>query len=47
MPPATPIDGLMNRRFTALKATDDQRGAVEVFRREGRTALPVIDDPAR
>jgi magnesium transporter len=38
------VSDLMNRRFTALRATDDQRTAVEIFRREGRTALPVIDD---
>jgi magnesium transporter len=35
---------LMNRRFTALRATDDQRVAVETFRRYDRTALPVVDD---
>jgi magnesium transporter len=40
----TRIADLMNRRFVALRATDDERGAVEVFRREGRSALPVIDD---
>jgi magnesium transporter len=34
----------MRRHFTALRATDDQRAAVEIFRREGRTALPVTDD---
>jgi magnesium transporter len=37
------IADLMNRRYTALRATDDQRTAVEVFRREDRTVLPVID----
>jgi magnesium transporter len=37
------VSGLMNRRFTALRTTDEQRAAVEVFRREDRTALPVID----
>jgi magnesium transporter len=35
---------LMNRRFAALRATDDQRVAIAMFRREDRTALPVIDD---
>ena len=34
---------LMDRRFVALKATDTQEAAVEVFRREDRTALPVTD----
>jgi magnesium transporter len=33
----------MDRRFVALKATDDQETAVAVFRREDRTALPVTD----
>src|SRR6185295_10572281 len=34
---------LMDRRFVALKATDDQEGAVGVFRQYDRTALPVTD----
>jgi magnesium transporter len=42
-PVATPIAMLMNGHFTALRATDAQRTAIEVFRREDRTALPVID----
>ena len=33
----------MDRRFVALKATDDQETAVAVFRGEDRTALPVTD----
>jgi len=33
----------MDRRFVALKATDDQETAVRVFRAEDRTALPVTD----
>jgi magnesium transporter len=37
------VHGLMDRRFVALKATDDQETAVAVFRREDRTALPVTD----
>ena len=44
VPVTTRITDLMNRRFVALRATDDERGAVEVFRREGRSALPVVDD---
>jgi magnesium transporter len=34
----------MTRRFVALRATDGQRAAIEMFRREDRTALPVVDD---
>ena len=34
---------LMDRRFVALKATDDQDAAVAVFRQYDRTALPVTD----
>jgi magnesium transporter len=37
------VSDLMDRRFVALKATDTQESAVEVFRREDRTALPVTD----
>jgi magnesium transporter len=33
----------MDRRFVALKATDDQEAAVAVFRHEDRSALPVTD----
>ena len=41
--PATPVAELMDDRFVALKATDEQEAAVQVFRREDRTALPVTD----
>ncbi len=44
VPVTTPIADLMNRRFAALRITDDQRAAVQMFRREDRTALPVIDE---
>jgi magnesium transporter len=37
------VSDLMDRRYVSLKATDDQESAVEVFRREDRTALPVTD----
>jgi magnesium transporter len=37
------VSDLMDRRFVALHATDDQETAVSVFRREDRAALPVID----
>ena len=36
------VSDLMDRRFVALTATDAQDAAVEVFRREDRTALPAI-----
>ena len=37
------VQQLMDHRFVALNATDDQETAVGVFRREDRTALPVMD----
>ena len=37
------VSDLMDRRYVSLKATDAQEAAVEVFRREDRTALPVTD----
>ncbi|HWN98608.1 MAG TPA: magnesium transporter [Blastocatellia bacterium] len=37
------VQELMDHRFVALKATDDQEAAIAVFRREDRTALPVTD----
>jgi magnesium transporter len=37
------VDELMDRRFLALKATDDQETAVAAFRSHDRTALPVTD----
>jgi magnesium transporter len=39
----TRIVDLMDRRFVALTATDDQQTAVDAFRRYDRTALPVTD----
>jgi magnesium transporter len=41
--PSNTVRNLMDRRFVALKATDDQETAVRVFRAEDRTALPVTD----
>jgi magnesium transporter len=41
--PSGTVGHLMDRRFVALKATDDQEMAVKVFRAEDRTALPVTD----
>ena len=37
------VSDLMDRRYVTLTATDAQEAAVEVFRREDRTALPVTD----
>lgn len=44
VPVSRRVSDLMTRRFVALRTTDNQRAAIEVFRREGRTALPVVDD---
>src|SRR4029079_449231 len=41
--PAQRVSDLMDRRFIALKATDDQQTAVAEFRRHDRSALPVTD----
>jgi magnesium transporter len=38
------VSELMDRRFVALHATDQQDAALEVFRREDRSALPVINE---
>ena len=37
------VSDLRDSHFVALHATDQQEAALEVFRREDRTALPVID----
>ncbi|MEP7306967.1 MAG: magnesium transporter [Acidobacteriota bacterium] len=37
------VSDLMDRRYVSLKATDSEEGAIAVFRREDRTALPVTD----
>jgi magnesium transporter len=41
--PARMVSDLMDRRFVALKATDDQTSAVALFRQHDRSALPVTD----
>lgn len=41
--PETHISNLMDSRFVALKATDDQEVAVKVFREADINALPVTD----
>src|SRR5439155_14947057 len=35
------VGDVMDNQFVALKVTDDKEGAVEVFRKYDRTALPV------
>ncbi|PYP83359.1 MAG: magnesium transporter [Blastocatellia bacterium AA13] len=37
------VADLMDNRYVALHASDDQESAIAIFRREGRYALPVID----
>jgi magnesium transporter len=41
--PSNRVADLMDRRFVALSASDDQNTAVTIFRREDRLALPVTD----
>ncbi|MFZ1730878.1 MAG: magnesium transporter [Bacteroidota bacterium] len=41
--PQTPVRELMDNRFIALQATDDQEVAVQTFRTYDRVALPVVD----
>ena len=43
VPTTQHVADLMDRRYVTLKATDTQQAAVELFRREDRTALPVTD----
>ena len=37
------VSDLMDRRYVSLRATDSEDAAIEVFKREDRTALPVTD----
>jgi magnesium transporter len=37
------VSDLMDRRYVTLKATDAQERAIDVFKREDRSALPVTD----
>jgi magnesium transporter len=41
--PEAHISDLMDNRFVALKATDDQETAIQMFRHYDRVALPVTD----
>jgi magnesium transporter len=43
-PPHKRLEELMDSQFVSLRASDDKREAVEIFRRYDRTALPVLDD---
>ena len=42
-PPTETIESLMDERFIALKASDDQEEAVRMMNRYDRSALPVVD----
>ena len=39
----TNVRDIMDSQFVALRATDDKKTAVDVFRKYDRTALPVVD----
>ena len=41
------ISELMDRRYVILHAMETQEDALQLFRREDRTALPVVDDNGR
>ncbi len=41
--PDSPVQDIMDDRYIALKATDDQESAIETFRENDRVALPVTD----
>ena len=42
-PPDAHVSDLMDKRFVALRATDDRSAAVEAFKRTDLSALPVTD----
>jgi magnesium transporter len=42
--PDTVVHTLMDDRFVALNANDEQEEAIQIFRMENRVALPVVDD---
>lgn len=42
--PSQTIESLMDRKFVALNALDDQETAIKFFRDYDRVALPVVDD---
>jgi magnesium transporter len=41
------VGDLMDGKFVSLNVTDDQKSAVEVFRKYDRTALPVVDSKGK
>lgn len=41
--PEQTVESIMDNRFAALKAADDQESAIAVFQDSGHTALPVTD----
>ncbi len=42
-PPGVYVSDLMDRQFVALRDSDTKEEAIAVFKREDRTALPVVD----
>ncbi len=44
VPLETKMSALMDRRYVILHTMDSQEDALDLFRREDRTALPVVDD---
>jgi magnesium transporter len=45
--PSRTIEELMDRTYTALRATDDQETAVALIRKHDRVALPVVDSEGK
>jgi len=45
--PRKQLDELMDEQYVSLRADDEKRAAVDVFRRYDRTALPVVDDSGK
>ena len=43
-PPERPVSELMDRRYVKLNAMQDQEAAIDVFRKNDRVALPVVND---
>ncbi|WBA41411.1 magnesium transporter [Hymenobacter canadensis] len=43
-PPDRPVSELMDRRYVKLNAMQDQEAAIDVFRKNDRVALPVVND---
>ncbi|SHK06690.1 magnesium transporter [Hymenobacter psychrotolerans] len=42
--PGRPVSDLMDRRYVKLNAMQDQEAAIDVFRKNDRIALPVVND---